>query len=103
MYDLCKVEQDLATGEDETGGKVTTSLGLTAHILVDRKIQCVTGKGERGRGGGERGREGGREREMGGERERERERDYSSHVIFLRVYEKIRVVMLHLLLSQGEN
>jgi hypothetical protein len=38
MFDLCKAEQDLATGESETGEKIDSAMNLTTPILFDRKI-----------------------------------------------------------------
>ncbi|CAI8048958.1 Syntaxin-binding protein 1 [Geodia barretti] len=57
MFDLCKAEQDLATGESETGEKIDSAMNLTTPILFDRKIG---------------------------------------------VYEKVRLMMLQLLFSEGE-
>ena len=38
MFELCKTEQDLATGESETGEKIEDAMSLTVHTLFDRKI-----------------------------------------------------------------
>ena len=38
MFELCKAEQDLATGESETGEKIENAMNLTTPMLFDRKI-----------------------------------------------------------------
>ena len=38
MYELCKTEQDLATGEDDTGEKIVDAMSLTVQTFFDRKI-----------------------------------------------------------------
>ena len=38
MYELCKVEQDLAMGEDESGEKIIDAMSLTALTFFDKNI-----------------------------------------------------------------
>ena len=38
MIVLCKVEQDLALGEDETGENIENPMRLTTQTFLDKKI-----------------------------------------------------------------
>ena len=38
MFELCKAEQDLATGENENGEKIENAMSLTVQTFFDRKI-----------------------------------------------------------------
>ena len=38
MYELCKAEQDLALGEDETGEKIEDAMRLTVQTFFDKNV-----------------------------------------------------------------